>query len=313
MPIQNICNNQYKNADGCPMKVLILSSPEKMKTAEKIKVLCSSLGSDPLIYGDNTDCERGLFSCLDKNDLILIIWDDELLQKHEIAFSTGYCVGRRKPFILYRENKQGIPLCNGKAVVLLKEEELRAFIAEEVKKNKRQKNIKVAKSRILKMGLEIGIRDLIEAVSEGETIAVEQFLKAGFSSDSCDKNGVFLLNIAVRKGHINIASLLIDNGANINRVSGDRGNTPIMDAAAEGHIEILAKLINFGAELNLKSKSGQTALVLAVGSKDEDAALILIECGADIDIKDDLGMTVKKYAELFGLKRVLSLMDKGPK
>lgn len=295
------------------MNVLILSSPEKIKTAEKIKVLCRSFGSDPLIYGNNTECKRGLTSCLDKNDFILIIWDDGLLQKHEIAFSTGYCVGRGKPFILYGENKQVIPLCNGKAVVLSKEEELRVFITGEVKKNKRQRSIEAAKSRILEMGLEIGIKDLIEMVSEGDTMAAEQFLKAGFSLDSCDKNGVSLLNIAVRKGNLKIVSLLINNGANINIVSGDRGNTPVMDAAAEGYTEILTKLIRSGAELNLKSKSGQTALILAVGCKAEDAALVLIESGADIDIKDDLGMHAKKYAELFKLKRVLSIMDKGTK
>ena len=295
------------------MKILIFSSPEKMKTAEKIKVLCRSFGSDPLIYGDNTDCESGLFSCLDKNDIILIIWDDGLLQKHEIAFSTGYCVGRGKPFVLYRENKQAIPWCNGKAVVISKEEELRVFIIGEVEKNKRQRIIEAAKSRILEMGLEFNFRDFVEVVSNGKIMAVEQFVKAGFPTNSCDKNGVFLLNIAVRNGHLKTTSILINNGADINSISGDRGNTPVMDAAAEGYTEILNKLIDSGAELDFESKSGQTALVLAVGRQAEDAALALIESGADADIEDDLGMSARKYAELFKLERVLSLMDKGTK
>ena len=86
-----------------------------------------------------------------------------------------------------------------------------------------------------------------------------------------------------------------------------------MDAAAEGNTEILTRLIADGARLNVKSKSGQTALILAVGRQAEDTALTLIESGADIDIKDDLGMSAKKYAELFKLERVLSLMDKGNK
>lgn len=300
-----------KNADGCFMKVLILSSPNTVRTAEKIGLLCSSSGSDSFVYDNNTDCKSGLSSCLDNNDLVLILWDDESLQRHEITFSTGYCVGKGKPFVIYREHKQAIPLCNGKAIALTKEEDLRVFITEEVKKNNNHKSLEAAKSRILEMGFEFSIRDLVEVISEGETVAAEQFLKAGFSSDSCDKNGVSLLNISIRNGHVKIASILIDSGADINSVSGDRGNTPIMDAAAKDLIEILTKLIWAGAELNLKSKSGQTALILAIGRQAEDAALALIESGADIDIKDDLGMSAKKYAELFKLERVLSLMNKG--
>ena len=65
-----------------------------------------------------------------------------------------------------------------------------------------------------------------------------------------------------------------------------------------------------GAKLDVRSKSGQTALILAVGRQTEDIALVLIESGADIHIKDDLGMTAKKYAELFKLQHVLSFIDK---
>ena len=298
------------NTDSWAMKVLILSGKDKIRTAERIAGICAAVGAMPSIYGDTGNCKKGLYSCLENSDLILIVWNDESMQKHDITFSTGYCVGKGKSFVLYSENIQTVPLCNGKAVLLSKREELKAFLIEEVNKKTRQKKIEHAKSRILEMGFNIDIRDLIEVVSEGETRIVEQFLKAGFSVDSCDSSGVSLLNIAVRKGHVQVASLLIDNGANINAVSGDRCNTPVMDAAAEGNSEILAKLINAGAVLDLKSKSGQTALVLAVGRQAEDTALALIETGADIDIKDDLGMTAQRYAELFKLKRVLLLMDK---
>ena len=127
------------------------------------------------------------------------------------------------------------------------------------------------------------------------------------------KNGVSLLNIAIRNGHIKIASILLELGANVNSISGDRGNTPLMDAAAEANIEIMRKLIKAGADLNLKSKSGQTALVLSVGRQAEEAAVLLIKAGADINIKDDLGMSARKYAELFKLNQILLLMDEDNK
>lgn len=235
------------------MKVLILSSYDEIRTAESIAAVCTSFWTEPAIYGDSGSCNGGLYSCLESNDLVLIIWDDEMIQKHEITFSTGYCVGKDKPFVLYKDNKQVPPLCNGKAIIFLKRADLKAFILEEVKKDKKQKRKEVAKSRILEMGFEIDIRDFVEVVSEGETM------------------------VAVRKGHVQIATLLIDNGADINTVSGDRGNTPVMDAAAEIHFEILTRLVNAGAMLDIKSKSGQTALVLAVGRQDEDAALFKLD------------------------------------
>lgn len=292
------------------MKVLILSSSEKIKKAEKIKTLCRQLGADSSIYGENSNLEVGLSSYLVQNDLIIIVWDENSIYNHEIVFSTGFCVGKGKSFVLYRVAEQGPPLCNGKAVVFSKKEDLKTFITGEVKKNKEQLSIESAKSKILEMGLEISVRDFIEAVFKGEILAVLQFIKAGYSPNICDKNGVFLLNLAVRSGHMKTADILIDNGAEINSISGDRGNTPLMDAAAEANTEILIKMIKAGADLNLKSKSGQTALVLSVGRKVEDAAIILIESGADINIKDDLGMSALKYAELFKLEQVLLLMRK---
>lgn len=295
------------------MKVLIIFSPDEIETAESVSAMCTASGAEYFTYRRNGSCKNGLYTCLESNDLVLIIWNDKLLKKHEIAFSTGYCVGKGKTFILYRDSDHVPPQCNGMAVIISKKEDLKKFIIQAVEKNTKSREIEAAKSSIAEMGLEFNIRDLVEVISEGEILAVEKYIVAGFSSDSCDKNGVSLLNIAVRRGHVKIASILIDNGADINIVSGDRGNTPVMDAAAVGNAEILTRLIDAGAKLDIRSKSGQTALVLAVGCQAEDTAVILIESGSDINIEDDLGMTAKKYAGLFKLERVLSLMDNADK
>jgi len=292
------------------MKVLILAG--KDRNVNKIELLCTKNGAEPSVYGQYNKIKKGLTSSLEQNDLILIVWDKNSRNNYEVIFSTGYCIGHDKPFVIYTKiSGQNTPSCNGNAIVISDNNELRNYILEEKERYIAQKIVNDAKEKILNMGLELSVRDLVEAVSEGEIIALGEFLRAGFSVDSYDKNSVSLLNIAIRSGHINIAAILIDNGADINTISGDRGNTPLMDAAAEADIEILNKLIDAGAKLNLKSKSGQTALVLAVGRQAEDAAIALIASGADINIKDDLGMTAKKYAELLKMERVLELLNKG--
>jgi uncharacterized protein len=292
------------------MKVLILAGQEKIKKAEAINALCIKFGASASVYDQNKGFGTGLTSCLFNNDLILIVWDNGSPCSMETVFSTGYCIGSEKAFVLYSDTIQEVPFCNGRAVIISKFNDLKSYIETEVEQDKKKKSIEAAKTKIRGMGFELSINDLVEVVSEGESLAVKQFIKAGFSSDSRDKNGVSLLNMAIRKGHANIATILLEAGADINTVSGDRGNTPLMDAAAESNPEILIRLIRSGADMDLKSKSGQTALVLAVGCQSEDAALVLIESGADIEIKDDLGMSARKYAELFKLKRVLKLMDK---
>ncbi len=292
------------------MKVLILSSSEKIKTADKIKLLCSQFGSESSIYGKNIASEPGLSSCLSSNDLIIIVWDKKSIHNKEIIFSAGYFVGLNKPFVIFGNKKEDIPYCNGRAVLISSHDELNKYISSEIIKIKIKKSEDNAKANILGMGYELSIRDLIEIVSEGNSLALKQFLQAGFPPDSTDKNGVSMLNIAIRNGHVNIAFFLLENGADINSISGDRGNTPLMDAAAEANTEILKRLIKAGAALDLKSKSGQTALVLSVGRQAEESAIALIESGADSTIEDDLGMSARKYAELFKLEKVLFLMNK---
>ena len=291
------------------MRVLILNSTSI--NVNGIELLCKNNGIEPSVYGEYNTIKKGLTSSLDQNDLVLVVWDKNTRNNYEVIFSTGYCIGYGKPFIIYKNNHgQQTPSCNGKAIVVSNIKELKNFILVEKDQYNSQKAIDEAKAKILDMGFELTVTDLIKTVSEGEYIALEEFLKAGFSADSYDKNSVSLLNIAIRKGHINIAEMLIKKGADVNVISGDRGNTPLMDAAAEADIKILTDLLEAGAELNLKSKSGQTALVLAVGRQAENAALALISAGADIDIKDDLGMSAKKYAELFKLEKVMEAINK---
>jgi uncharacterized protein len=292
------------------MKVLILAGPDKIEKAEEIKSLCSFSGTELSIYSKIEYSRTGLSSCLEISNLLIIIWDELSIFNTEIIFSMGYCVGINKNIILFGNKDNTIPQCKGKAVIISNFIDLKVYFRSEAVKYNKLKAMAASKSSILELGLELSTGDLVEVVSKGESKALKQYLGAGFSIDSCDKNGVSILNIAIRQGHNDIAALLIDKGASINIISADRANTPLMDAAAEAEIDILGVLIKAGADLNLKSKSGQTALILSIGRKAEDTAIKLIESGADIHIKDDLGMSAKKYAELFKLNKVLSIIKR---
>ena len=53
--------------------------------------------------------------------------------------------------------------------------------------------------------------------------------------------------------------------------------------------------------------------MLAVGNGNVDIVKILLENGADPDIKDSMGMSAREYALLFKKKPMIELMEKFPK
>lgn len=58
------------------------------------------------------------------------------------------------------------------------------------------------------------------------------------------------LTLAACGGHVDLALLLIDRGANIEEVN-DEGYTPLMEAAREGHEEMVCVLLTRGNEYSL--------------------------------------------------------------
>ena len=95
---------------------------------------------------------------------------------------------------------------------------------------------------------------------------MQPFIKAGMDVNEVDSAGMPMLCNAARAENKNIVLLLLENGADVNAVSKDRGYTPLMDAVWRKNAEITDIFIKNGADLNVVSNDGQTALILAVVS-----------------------------------------------
>src|SRR5262245_29756086 len=68
------------------------------------------------------------------------------------------------------------------------------------------------------------------------------------------------------------------------------GWTPLMYAARQGAIEAALALVEAGADLNVTDPDGTTALVLAIINAHYDLAAMVIEKGADPNVADERGM-----------------------
>ncbi|XP_031629643.1 uncharacterized protein LOC116344921 [Contarinia nasturtii] len=101
-------------------------------------------------------------------------------------------------------------------------------------------------------------------------------------------------------GHLNVTKRLLENDANINdKVHGGRKalkdreeffyfkpfGTALHLAACEGHENIVVLLINYGADVNSKNDIGETTLTMAIQKGHYNIVNLLIENDVDIESK----------------------------
>lgn len=102
-------------------------------------------------------------------------------------------------------------------------------------------------------------------------------------------------------GFTEVCKVLIEKGADVNATS------PLHAAAKRAHRETISLLLENGAMIDLEDRRGQTALQLAVDSEHDEAALLLLEKGADYSNtrRNVLGKTVLHVAAENGRVSVL--------
>ena len=87
----------------------------------------------------------------------------------------------------------------------------------------------------------------------------------------------WLLHVACRIGLSSITvQWLVNAMSNQNSVDKYR-KTPFHHAVIGGHIELIRLLLESGADIDLKDKQGDTALTLALKGKKRDVVVVLVE------------------------------------
>ncbi|KAL8795154.1 MAG: hypothetical protein Q9195_002309 [Heterodermia aff. obscurata] len=89
------------------------------------------------------------------------------------------------------------------------------------------------------------------------------------------------LHLAARYGHLKVVEYLCARGANMNTQSSD-GSTPLYQAAWQGHTDTAAYLIGEGVDVNIRNKDGEVALHTAIEGGHSGVASALIRAGATL-------------------------------
>ena len=87
------------------------------------------------------------------------------------------------------------------------------------------------------------------------------------------------MHAAACKGHVNILSLLLDKGAELDG-SGDYGETPLHRAVNNQKLKAVQFLLDRGANINARNSGGYVPLIFAVQYESVEFARMLLERGA---------------------------------
>lgn len=122
-------------------------------------------------------------------------------------------------------------------------------------------------------------------------------------------NGKTALHLAVESDQKEIVDILLAYGANPNIVDLE-GASPLHYSTANGYLDISQSLLKHGAFVNIKDYSKETPLFWAIRESKSEHVDLLIKNGANINMKNDDGETPLDLAQEFDEDDIIHLIQK---
>lgn len=145
---------------------------------------------------------------------------------------------------------------------------------------------------------------LLIAVEAGKTPVAELLLSRGANPNLKSSDSASPLGKAAELGNQDLVQLLVDNGANLN-AKGDF--SPLFAALCSEHLEIAKYLVERGARTDIRVLPYSGSMLATVASsKWLPGVEFLLGLGADVNQKDDAGMTALHHGVLGFASRTLT-------
>jgi ankyrin repeat protein len=168
--------------------------------------------------------------------------------------------------------------------------------------------------------------DFFKAVQFDNVRTVQTLLQRGFDPNTVNPEGVPALMLAVREPSLKVAELLASWPQTKTEVRNANDESPLMFAALKGYLPLVKKLVANDADVNkpgwtalhyaatgghvpiveflldesayidAESPNGTTPLMMAAMYGSPEAVKFLIQAGADLTLKNQLGMTALDFA-----------------
>ena len=150
------------------------------------------------------------------------------------------------------------------------------------------------------------------AVRRNHPDVVKVLIDAGADIETRDEDSLTPLVYAGEKGNLLMVKMLLEAGADVRAADKD-GCTCLLDAAIFGHTETVRYLVGLKeVDLDHKCDFGWTALFWAVHENHPDVVEVLIDAGADVEVRDKSALTPLVFASEKGkLPMVKMLVEAG--
>ncbi|RCH54100.1 hypothetical protein DJ568_14560 [Mucilaginibacter hurinus] len=155
--------------------------------------------------------------------------------------------------------------------------------------------------------------NLFEAAATGRLDVLTQLLSRHPEAvDYHAEDGFTPLGLAAYFGQYEIARYLVEKGADINLPSNNGFNVfPLHSAAAGNFTDIAVLLIENGAQVNIKQQAGVTPLHSAAQNGNVDLLILLLEHGAEVDIRMEGGKLPADLAREKGYADIAEILEVG--
>ncbi|TDQ08333.1 ankyrin repeat domain-containing protein [Pedobacter metabolipauper] len=152
---------------------------------------------------------------------------------------------------------------------------------------------------------------LFEACALGSSeIVQQQILKDPESIHTFSNDGFTPLGLAAYFGHEHIVELLIANGGEVNNPTNNGFNVfPIHSAVAARNFNITKMLIDAGAEVNVKQQAGFTPLHGAAQYGDIEIIILLLEHNANLHERMEGGKLPADIAREKGFLEIAEILS----
>ena len=174
------------------------------------------------------------------------------------------------------------------------------------------------------------IADFAKAAKFNDVSTVRSLVSKGVNPNSLDAKGELMLNLAIKDKSEDVITFLLTNKTTDVDISNKFGETPLMIASIEGnlplvkrliqiqkaqinhigwtplhyacargHLEVAQYLLANGAIVDALSPSNTTPLMMAVQSGNEALVKLLLDKGADLQVRNSQGFTAIDIALIY--------------
>ncbi|XP_051905987.1 protein TANC2-like isoform X2 [Hippocampus zosterae] len=156
-----------------------------------------------------------------------------------------------------------------------------------------------------------GVLPLFCAVRRGHWQVAELLLTHGAQVDAADRQGRTPLMTAAAEGHVTAAKLLLDHGASPDQADRE-GLTALSWACLKGRLPLVRELLARGAAATHSDRGGRTPLDLAAFGGDPEVVKHLVDHGAAVEHVDSSGMRpLDRAVGCRNTSAVVALLKKG--